>query len=85
MSGFDWEGVLGSDDPEEYMNILEDKIAEADEFMNYRDDTDQPSIGKPSKPLPYKTSFSVSIDGVDEYVNLGNGIQGVQDLSSVCR
>lgn len=81
MSGFDWEGVLGADDPEEYMDILEDKIAEADQYMSHRDDYNQPSTNIPRKSLPYKTSFSANISGIDEFVNLGMGFKSYKTFN----
>lgn len=85
MSGFDWEGVLGADDPEEYMNILEDKIAEAAEESDYytsmNENHDYPRNAKPSKPLPYKTSFSVNVNGVDEYINLSMGFKSYKTFN----
>lgn len=80
MSGMDWEGVLGSDDPEEYMDILENEIAEADQYL--RPDDDNYSYRHTVEPpKPYKTQFSVSIAGVDEFVNLGMGFKSYKTFN----
>lgn len=62
--------VLGADDPEEYMNILEDEIAKREEPTSYYEDDN-----KPHKSLSYKTSFSVDVDGVNEFINLAMGFK----------